>query len=385
MQASHNPTQRFEALDGWRGIAALAICFYHVPVVLPMLQRLPRWENMELMVDLFLVLSGFVIAHSWGNRIRDAESLKAFAAKRFWRIMPMHIAMLLVLVMLELAKLAATKVVALPLEAAPFTEHKSVATLLSNLFLLQAMHLHETTSWNLPAWSISVEFWTYLVFAGVILIGRRYAMLAFVMLAGLALSVLLLVSPRSLLVSNDWGFARAIYDFFVGALAYHLFQRGTLRSAFGAVGEVATVGLVLLFLCTARQSFSIWFAPFMFALLVVVFAQSRGPVNRMLESRSVQALGLWSYSVYMLHDVLNYIAVLCVQVGSKFLKLPVDKQIVGNNLRAFTSGNMVLDLAAALFLIGLSVWLSAYTWRYIEKPFLGGPRREGKTDRPAFV
>lgn len=384
MSASQTHTQRFEALDGWRGIAALAICFYHVPVVLP-LQQLPRWENMELMVDLFLVLSGFVIAHSWGARLRDAESLKTFAAKRFWRIMPMHVAMLIVLVVLELAKLAASKMVALPLEALPFTEHKSVAKLISNLFLLQAMHLHDTTSWNLPAWSISVEFWTYLVFAGMMVVARRYAMLAFVVLASGALLVLLAVSPRSLLVSQDWGFARAIYDFFVGALAYHLFQRGTLRSRFGAVGEFATVGLVLLFLCTARQSFSIWFAPFMFALLVVVFAQSRGPVNRLLESGSIQALGLWSYSVYMLHGVLNYIAVLFMQVGEKFFRLPLDKQIVGNNLRAFTSGNSALDIAAALVLIGVSVWLSAYTWRYIEKPFLGGPRRAGKPEKVALA
>lgn len=378
MNPSQMKTTRFEALDGWRGLAALAICFYHVPVVLPMLQKLPRWENMELMVDLFLVLSGFVIAHSWGDRIRDGGSFRAFAAKRFWRIMPMHIAMLAVLVMLELAKLAATKVVALPLEAAPFTETKSVAKLVSNLFLTQAMHFHESTSWNLPAWSISVEFWTYMVFGGIVLFARRLAMPVFVLMVGCALAVLVAVSPRTLLVSNDWGFARAIYDFFVGAATYQLFRRGVLRSSFGGIGEVATVGLVLLFLCYARQDFSIWFAPFMFAMLVVVFAQSKGPVNRALESRPVQALGLWSYSIYMLHDVLNYIAVLLGQVSAKVLKVPLDKQVVGNNLRAFTTGNLALDVTIALGLIALGVWLSAYTYRYIEKPFLGGPRGGSK-------
>lgn len=385
MTPSQMKTTRFEALDGWRGLAALAICFYHVPVVLPMLQKLPRWENMELMVDLFLVLSGFVIAHSWGDRIRDGGSFRAFAAKRFWRIMPMHIAMLAVLVMLELAKLAASKVVALPLEAAPFTETKSIAKLVSNLFLTQAMHFHDSTSWNLPAWSISVEFWTYMVFGAVVLLARRMAMPVFLALILSALTVLVAVSPRTLLVSNDWGFARAIYDFFVGAVTYQLFRRGTLRSTFGVVGEIATVGLVLLFLCYARQDFSIWFAPFMFAMLVVVFAQSKGPVNRALESRPVQALGLWSYSIYMLHDVLNYIAVLVGQVGAKVLNIPLDKQTVGNNLRAFSTGNLAVDVSIALMLIGAGVWFSAYTWRYIEKPFLGGPRRARKSANVALA
>jgi len=52
------------ALDGWRGIAALAIAFYHVPIAHP-LQALAGWKNMEFFVDFFFVLSGFAITHSW--------------------------------------------------------------------------------------------------------------------------------------------------------------------------------------------------------------------------------------------------------------------------------------------------------------------------------
>lgn len=359
---------RFEALDGWRGLAALAVCLYHVPVFMPM-QGFARWQNLEMMVDLFLVLSGFVIAHSWGERLRDGASLRAFTTARFRRIMPMHVAMLLVLLVLELAKLAAAKVMTLPLEAAPFTETRSVATLVSNVFLTQALNLHGTTSWNLPAWSISVEFWTYLVFGAVMLFSRRHAVVAFVAIAVLGVAGLALFSPRSLLGTHDWGIFRALMDFFVGVLTYHLFRRGKLQVRDGAWVELATLALVGWFILTVRQGPGMLLAPLVFALLVAVFAQTRGPVHHALMSRPVQALGLWSYSLYMLHDVLNYIAMLGVQVASKLVGFPLEKCISGK-LRVLSTDIAALDALAVAMLIGLSVALSRWTYAHIELPFM---------------
>lgn len=364
---------RFEALDGWRGLAALAVCVYHVPVFMPM-QGFARWQNLEMMVDLFLVLSGFVIAHSWGSRLRDGASLRDFTIRRFRRVMPMHAAMLVVLVVLEVAKLAAGKVMTLPLEAAPFTETRSLGSLVSNLFLTQSLNLHGTTSWNLPAWSISVEFWTYLVFGGVMLFARRFIVAAGLGIVLLGAAGLALFSPRWLLGTHDWGLFRALMDFFVGVLTYQLFRRGALQVREGVWVELATLGVVGFFILTVRQGPLMLLAPLVFALLVAVFAQTRGPVHGLLMSRPVQALGLWSYSLYLLHDVINYMAMLGVQVASKVLGFPLEKCISGK-LRVFSSDIALVDAGVIVLLIGTSVALSRWTYAHIERPFMAKDSR----------
>ena len=84
---------RYEALDGWRGIAALAIAFYHAPIAHP-LREGAAWKNWELFVDFFFVLSGFVIAHAWLKRLDGTEAAKSFLSRRFWRVWPLHVTIL---------------------------------------------------------------------------------------------------------------------------------------------------------------------------------------------------------------------------------------------------------------------------------------------------
>ncbi len=47
---------RYDTLDGWRGLAALAIAFYHLPVAHGF-RDLAGWKNLEFFVDFFFVLS----------------------------------------------------------------------------------------------------------------------------------------------------------------------------------------------------------------------------------------------------------------------------------------------------------------------------------------
>jgi len=75
-------------LDGLRGVAALAVVFYHFG------GRLPDFAPMQhgyLAVDFFFGLSGFVIAYAYEDRLRDGMGLRQFLVARVVRLMPLLI------------------------------------------------------------------------------------------------------------------------------------------------------------------------------------------------------------------------------------------------------------------------------------------------------
>lgn len=361
-------TKRFEALDGWRGLAALAIAFYHAPIANP-LREFAGWKNWELFVDFFFVLSGFVIMHAWGARLSDAASARDFVVKRFWRVWPLHFAILFCFLGLEMLKSVLVAFVSLPLEDGPFSGPRSVPALLSNLTMTQSLNLHGTTTWNGPAWSISVEFWTYLVFAAVVLVFRQNAGRVLLPIALLSMLVMAWVSPIYLFATHDFGMFRAIYGFFLGAATYRLIRSDRFVMEGGTGVEIAIViGLVSYLLATGVNLSSL-FAPLVFAAVILVFSQGRGAVTRMLESRPVQALGLWSYSIYLVHALLYYVLRLVLIAAEKIFKLDLSSAGTGNE-RIFSLGGTALDLAAITFLLVLTIVISAKTYRFIERPFM---------------
>ena len=369
--------KRFEALDGWRGIAALAIAFYHAPIA-HSLRAAAGWKNMELFVDFFFVLSGFVIMHAWGKRLDGAAEAKVFVRKRFWRIWPLHFSILMAFLAIEVAKAAMGAVIALPSDEPPFAGSRSWAALLSNILMLQSLNLHGTTSWNGPAWSISVEFWTYLVFAGAMLAFRARIDRALLAIALLALGGIAWFSPIWLFATHDFGLLRAIYGFFLGAATYRLVQSGRVEIAGGTGAEVAVVLALVSYLLSTGVNMTSLMAPVIFSGVILFFSQGRGLLTCVLESRPIQALGLWSYSIYLVHALLFYGLRLVLVLVEKVTKLPLTAAGSGNE-RIFTLGNGAVDLLAIVALLAVTIAISAKTYRYIERPFMAGAEKPART------
>ena len=156
---------RFEALDGWRGIAALLVALYHLPFI-NHLYSIPIIRNSFLFVDFFFVLSGFVIAYAYSQRLNNKKEIGLFIFRRIGRLWPLHVFVLLLFVLMELLKIYVMSKSGGGWEhaEAPFSNEYSVNSLFSNIFLLQSIGLHDELTWNYPSWSISVEFYTYLIF-----------------------------------------------------------------------------------------------------------------------------------------------------------------------------------------------------------------------------
>src|SRR5215813_14802593 len=95
---------RFEALDALRGICALLVVLFHIPIY-HALKGTDSFVNLQFCVDMFFALSGFVLCHAYGHRLDDAREGLRFAWMRFARLWPLHIVMLGLFVAIEVTKL----------------------------------------------------------------------------------------------------------------------------------------------------------------------------------------------------------------------------------------------------------------------------------------
>jgi len=168
----------FEALDGWRGVCACFVVLFHFHGYSPLFAW-PLARHGFLFVDFFFVLSGFVIAWNYEKRLDSAPAVKRFLVLRLGRVYPLHAFMLLCFVAYELGWLLWG-----PAGTALFTGGSKPSAIASNLLLLQSLHVHDGLTWNGPSWSISAEFWTYVLFAlAAVSMGLRNGLLALAAIA----------------------------------------------------------------------------------------------------------------------------------------------------------------------------------------------------------
>ena len=336
---------QLHALTGLRGIAAWFVVFYHLRpaatgILPPML--IEALAKGYLAVDLFFMLSGFVLWLNYGARLR----LEGWAAApRFWwkrvaRIWPLHLAML------------ATMVVGVALIAATGRTGESypLAELPLHALLVQNWGFTDALSWNYPAWSISTELFAYLLFPAIVLASRWEALSPRYLVgtvAGLALALYLFFEWHGLSRLGDaipqTGLVRCVLQFVIGmalAILWEAWREEPRRAALCALAGAALLagGLIL-----GRPETA--FVPLAFAALLLALALDRGPLSRLLASRPLRALGDWSYATYLSHVVL-FTAYKVVATGA-------DGQLGWATLVAF----LAIELA-----------VSALLFRWLEKP-----------------
>ena len=172
------------------------------------------------------MLSGFVLMHAYRDRLNDGRQFTDFVVRRFGRIYPLHIAIVLLLVLLEASHLLAQSWSGGTGLRRAFTDAASPWAIVSNSLLLQGLGVHDQLTLNHPSWSISAEFWTYLVFGlvclGTGLVRRQWRSRPPCWPAW---------GPRSWGYSPDfidttysYGFFRCLYGFFIGVLTCMAFK-----------------------------------------------------------------------------------------------------------------------------------------------------------------
>jgi len=307
---------RHEALDGLRGVSALMVVVFH-STFNSHLKLLPLIQNSWLFVDFFFVLSGFIITETYLGKIRRGGDLKRFILLRLGRLYPLHLAMLGLYVAYEIAWALLLKDM-VPGGRPAFEGANSPGALVASLLLGQAFGLFDHLLWNPPSWSISAEFFAYLVFAFTCLLVRnmRLVMASIALLASLLCLWLGDFENQTFL-----GFSRAVAGFAIGSLVSQLrADLGGWSDGALSLAQLACALLVIAFVSSSTDAF-LWLAPVVFALPVAVFASDRGLLSRGLRTRPAQFLGTVSYSVYMVHFFVLMLASNAVAALQALLKI----------------------------------------------------------------
>ena len=364
---------RFSVLDSWRGIAAAAVALFHLQAA-SHVHSLPFLRNSFLFVDFFFVLSGFVIAHAYGDRLRSWPAFAEFIIRRFGRVWPLHIAVLLAFVALEGVKYLLTSS-GEPAGLAAFDPqgHTAPSALPGHVFLMHALGLSGMLTWNEPSWSISAEFWMYVLFGLVCLFagGLKTRILAALGLAG-AYAVAA-YSASGMDVTFDLGFPRCAFGFSIGTLVYEVYLR--LPADWRAPGRKASflegatlIGVVWFVSVAGRSTLSIA-APLVFAIPVLIFSLEAGVVSRGLAHRIFQRLGDWSYSIYMVHGLIAFSLALGVSWAQRRTGIALwqDVSVDGTPGRVIAANPYLLDLLFVVYLAAV-ILLASQTYRWIEQP-----------------
>lgn len=372
---------RYRALHGWRGIAALLVAVYHSPFY-GHFYPIPLVRNAYLFVDLFFVLSGFVITHAYADRLGDGDAVVAFLIRRFGRIWPLHAFVLAIFVGIEVLKLVGSRH-GLVLHHAPFAGSHGIGAIMANLALLHAFGLYDCLTWNGPSWSISVEFWMYAAFAAVFLLWSRQS-LAIAILTAVSMPIaILFLSNHSPVadVTYDYGALRCLFGFSVGHLTHRLFSaRATICpqrwAAFWwpSVAEGAAVLGMVGFVSGVGDGAATMAGPLVFAGAIYVFAHEGGPISRLISSKPARCLGDWSYSIYMTHVLVTIVLVgSCGALEKVFGTRLLDPVagVDGELFKLTVPHSAELADALTLICLGITVMLSALTFRYVEMPARG--------------
>ena len=346
-----------------RGIAALWVLFFHYQVVI--VRTLDGgfeglFEKGYLWVDFFFILSGFIMTHIYGpgfeSRV-NLQSYRKFLISRFARIYPLHFFLTVFLLIPQCIFLFTD-----PENA--FSGWNSLDKFFGNLLLIHSIGIYDSMSWNVPSWSISAEWLTYLFCPLLFLCFPKNKPVLWTIIYLLSLFVLYILPSFSEHTDNldlhyDLGFARCVPSFIAGIILYHIYDKGWAQKQFQLDWPflVAAIWVIAYFIWEGDQAggIDVLVVP-AFALLTISAAHNQARVKTIFEHRFLQRLGELSYSLYLVQGLVIGLALVV------FVKPELNGSPREDIDAVWAWGGLLLFSVTCYA-------LSVITYRFIEVPF----------------
>ncbi len=304
--------QRFLFIDGLRALAALAVVFFHFYEAVSETAVSWAWHWVEtiftygyLGVDVFFVLSGFVISYSIRNGDFSFRYFARFGLRRSARLDPAYwITILLEIILIY---------VGLHFFAGLNTPIPDLPTIVSHLFYAQDLLGHG----NIVSifWTLCYEFQFYVVLVGALaLTSSAQSLITQIQTANTVLAIIGLLAflwslaiffgpaenPVAGLFINRW------WQFFIGCLlTLHILGKAPAWWFFLALGA-----LLIAIMLDSNSGADNGLATLIVVCTIYAASRTKGMEN-WLASAVPQFLGRLSYSIYLLHAV----------IGWRFIKL----------------------------------------------------------------
>jgi exopolysaccharide production protein ExoZ len=323
----------FFSIQILRGMAALAVVFFHVSEML--LQYTDRqgifcrfasmWHTGVAGVDLFFIISGFVMVQSTRGKFQQSGSSAEFMLRRIIRIVPsywLYTSVMLVLVLL------------------PFTLKNQVFSGLYTIasYLLIPV-LNPVSSLDLPllapGWTLSYEMYFYLIFALLLRFHERFLLPAVSLLFFISASIGVWLGTQNPIVKVLT--SPLLLEFVLGCYLARLVDTRTPSNVFCYV--MIACGLVALW-CSqdlhnnVELRFIVWGIPMCILTAGCVFLEKNGKAA-FIGRHLLTALGDCSYSTYLTHTFI----ILC---ASTLLKRRIVLDSVPNDLLVIGSVSLCL-------------------------------------------
>jgi peptidoglycan/LPS O-acetylase OafA/YrhL len=294
------------SMTGIRGVAAVWVMLYHARFYLLDLPFLPRielfgsgWRG----VDLFFMLSGFILMYAHGREFYEIRKgpIIRFARLRFTRVYPLNAVILFliaVLVAFQPGYVAWLRSVDNPADCSP-------GAFVRTLLLATRWFLPGRGEWNTPTWSLSLEILGYIAFpllaycALRVTRGRQLIGIGLLSLAGDYVVLRVSHTPES-----DFGqiaVVRMAACFVTGIAICRLWSlaAASAKKWAGWITAASVAGvLIAAYLPHGDVLFNFCFASLLYGL-----AFQQGIVNKLLASRAAVFLGDISFPLYLVHVV----------------------------------------------------------------------------------
>ncbi|MEP7231433.1 MAG: acyltransferase [Ginsengibacter sp.] len=357
--------QRFEVLDTFRGFFSFLVALFHLANLNnSFLVQNMFVKNAYLFVDFFFVLSGFVIAYNYEAIIVSAKDLLNFFNKRFFRLFPLHLAVLLIFLVYVIGRNSFGH---------PFTEMQwheySKETFFTTLFFVNSIKFPriDYLSWNTVSWSISAEAISYCVFGILMIVLSNYKklkLLFYVCIVVLSYAALKFLNGDFYLFQTfQNGFLRGLVGFFTGCISFKIYMKikdYKLSFNFASLLETGFLLVAVSTVCLGKYLSGYGFIyEIVFMGTLLIFAFERGALSKFFLSIPIlKKLGKISYSIY-----LNQIIVL-ILFDIAFKKFSRANQFIDTGL--------VCAISVVLFLV------SWWTYNNIERRFMRGIKKATK-------
>jgi peptidoglycan/LPS O-acetylase OafA/YrhL len=317
-------TGEIKALSGLRIVAAVWVVLFHFRPLLE--QAAPGFRSALAPVlncgaqgvDLFFILSGFVLTWNYLDRMGESWSARAtlhFLWLRLARVWPVYLATL------HLAAAWIIFTLYVGHEPSKVADQLNAVSYVRQVMLVQLWFqpYFDGSSWDGPAWSISAEWLAYLLFGVLVVVifrvarATRVRSLLWLAFAASLPPTLLLLATGYFYTPWSW-LPRIVMQFAAGAFACAAVRKLELsdRASRGAgwlslVLGVAIVGI--LYLLDAHPVAKIYdssgLVDVLFVPLVVTLAIGIGSLPRLLSTRVMVYCGHISFSLYMVHELVH--------------------------------------------------------------------------------
>jgi peptidoglycan/LPS O-acetylase OafA/YrhL len=295
-------------LTGLRFIAAfwLLLYFFWERMGFDPREQFGLIEKGGMGVDLFFILSGFILAHVYGPQV-EAKTFhwRTFLWARLARVYPLHLACLLAMIGLW----AISKAIGASIQEDAFI----VSQIPAHIALVQAWGVVGSDGWNFPSWSISAEWFAYLTFPvafGAAALFRKAPLAGVAAAAGLFWLLVAVVHRFDMvLIDMTWqgGAVRIIPSFLMGIACWMVGRAVTMPALQSQIGVGISLAWVLAAASLRFPAELLW--PGLAGFVFFLAETSKHENHSLMSSKQWVYLGEISFAAYMVHlpvDIVFY-------------------------------------------------------------------------------